>query len=82
MVVASTFCFSIQYIGGREVREREVFSSASEKYEWHSKQSKAVCAHARGHLIKRNRKKTLKLFQNSRVISKSVLDIKTPTFLS
>lgn len=66
--VASTFLF--QYIGGREAREREVFSSASEMHEWHSKESKVAYAH--GNFIKGNRKKnsriptqTLKIFQNS-----------------
>lgn len=54
IAVASTLLF--QYIGGREVREWEIFSSASGMHEWHSKQPKAVYACASGNLIKGNRR--------------------------
>lgn len=52
--MASTFLFL--YMSGREMKEREIFSSASEMHEWHNKHSKAVYTHASGNLIKGSRK--------------------------
>lgn len=52
------------------MREREVFSSASEIHKWHSKQSKAVYDHASGNLNKETEKQFKNSKSNSQTTSK------------